>query len=290
VIRLLAPAKVNLNLRILGLREDGYHDIESVVQKISIHDRVSLSPGKTPGIVLSCSDPSLPGGPGNLAYRAAELILGQCQVPEKGVVIHLDKTIPHGAGLGGGSSDAAAVLMGLNTLWNLGLSRGELTDLGQRIGSDVPLFLFPSPSLIAGRGEKILPAPFIINAVFVVVFPEFSVSTKWAYSNFRLTKKHDKYTNTVSDLYDRNAGRAVPPDRWPDLLANDLEKAVINRHPEISRCKDDLLEAGAKASLMSGSGSAVFGLFEDRHEAELAAAQLMEDGTRSVKVALPIFS
>ena len=287
MIRLLAPAKVNLTLRVLGRREDGYHEIESLVQKISLYDGITLSERDEPGIHLTCSDPSLPTGPDNLAYLAAQLIMEDSQTREKGISIHLDKAIPHGAGLGGGSSDAASVLMGLNTLWKLSRTREELAEFAQKIGSDVPLFLHPSPSLITGRGEKIEPSPILINATYVVVFPGFSISTQWAYSNFRLTKEPDKYT--LSGLY-RIEKEALPPDHWQSLLVNDLEEAVTTRHPEIGRCKEDLLRAGASASLMSGSGSAVFGLFENRQTAEKAAAQLMEGGSRIAQIASPIFS
>jgi 4-diphosphocytidyl-2-C-methyl-D-erythritol kinase len=288
VIRILAPAKVNLTLRVLRRREDGYHEIESLVQKISFYDRITLKEREEPGIHLTCSDPSLPDGPENLAYRAAQLVLESSSNRAKGIAIHLEKDIPHGAGLGGGSSDAAAVMMGLNTLWNLSMTRDDLTGLGQKIGSDIPLFFHPSPSLISGRGETVGPAPFLLNAIFVVVIPGFPVSTKWAYSNFRLTKKHDNYT--ISGLYNSYAGGWLPPDQWQTILVNDLEEAVIKSHPEIGRCREDLLRVGASASLMSGSGSAVFGLFKDPITARRATAQLMEDGKRNVKVAIPIFS
>ena len=287
MIRVLAPAKVNLTLRVLGRRTDGYHDIESLVQKISIYDRVTILEKDEPGILLTCSDPSLPTGPDNLAYRAGELMIKRCRKAERGISLHLDKTIPSGAGLGGGSSDAAAVLMGLNTLWELSLAREELVEFGKEIGSDVPLFLHPSPALITGRGEKVDPSPILVDATYVVVFPGFSVSTRWAYSNFRLTKEPDKYR--ISGLY-KTAKGALPPDQWQGLLVNDLEEAVTISHPEIGRCREGLLRAGATASLMSGSGSAVFGLFEDKRTAENAARRLMEDGKQTTQVALPIFS
>jgi len=287
VIRVLAPAKVNLALRIIRKRGDGYHEIESLVQKISIFDRITLLEREEPGISLTCSDPSLPTGPDNLAHRAAQLLLETSGTRDRGLSIHLEKNIPHGAGLGGGCSDAAAVLMGLSTLRNLNWTREKLSELGQDIGSDVPLFIHPSPSLISGRGEIVEPSNLLVNAVFVVVFPGFSVSTRWAYSNFRLTKEHDKYT--ISGLYRTTKGE-LPPDKWQDLLVNDLEEAVIIHHPEIGRCRENLLRAGATASLMSGSGSAVFGLFKDRQTAQKAAASFMEDGKQTSKVALPIFS
>ena len=145
MIRVLAPAKVNLALKILCRREDGYHDIESLVQKISIYDRITIDQEHEPGIHLTCSDPSLPAGPENLAHRAAQLLMDRSDIQDRGISIRLDKAIPHGAGLGGGSSDAAAVLMGLNTLLKLSWNRERLAELGQEIGSDVPLFLPSSP-------------------------------------------------------------------------------------------------------------------------------------------------
>ena len=145
MIRVLAPAKVNLVLKILRKREDGYHDIESLVQKISIYDRITITREDEPGIRLTCTDPTLPAGDGNLAFRAAQLILRKSRLPDSGISLHLDKGIPHGAGLGGGSSDAAAVLMGINSLFKLPWTREELAEIGREIGSDVPLFLFPSP-------------------------------------------------------------------------------------------------------------------------------------------------
>lgn len=287
MIRLLAPAKVNLTLRVLGRREDGYHDIESLVQKISIYDRITIWESDEPGIHLTCSDPSLPTGPDNLAYQSAQLIMEFSRIPEKGISIHLEKAIPHGSGLGGGSSDAASILMGLNTLWKLSMTREGMAELAQEIGSDVPLFLYPSPSLITGRGERVEPSPILVNATFVVVFPGISISTKWVYSNFRLTKETDKYT--ISGSY-RTAGRVLPPEHWQGLLVNDLEKAVTKSHPEVGRCREDLLRAGARASLMSGSGSAVFGLFEDKLTAEKAVTRFRESGFQTTRIALPIFS
>jgi 4-diphosphocytidyl-2-C-methyl-D-erythritol kinase len=274
-------------LRIMGRRPDGYYDIESLVQKVSLYDRITLTEKKRPGITLTCSDSALPSGAENLAYRAAMLLLDASGTPNRGVSIGIEKNIPHGAGLGGGSSDAASVLMGLNSLLDLSVPPEKLLDLAVEIGSDVPLFLYPSPALIRGRGETVTAAPLWINAIFVVVFPGFEVSTRWAYSNFRLTKDRRKYT--ISPLYKVKKGE-LPSNRWRDLLVNELEAAVTMRHPEISRCKEDLARFGARASLMSGSGSSVFGLFEDRSAAEQAAAYLTAEWGYTAFVAVPLFS
>jgi 4-diphosphocytidyl-2-C-methyl-D-erythritol kinase len=284
---LLAPAKVNLTLRILGRRPDGYHDLESLVQKVSLYDRLTFSDADDGVIELTCDDPTLPTDSGNLVWRAADLLRERFAPPGRGVRIRLEKRIPHGAGLGGGSSDAATTLLGLNSLWDLKLSREVLSDLGARLGSDIPLFLHPSPSVMTGRGEIVDPALLWIKAVFVIVYPGISISTQWVYSNFRLTKD----TNNLSILALQKAeGGELPPDRWNGFLINDLEGSVLKEYPEVARCRDELLQWGAVGALMSGSGSAVFGLFEDREKAEKAALSLSEGERRRVEVALPVFS
>ncbi len=292
MIRLLAPAKVNLTLEVLGKRPDGYHNIESLVQKISLYDRITIREVPESGVHLTCSDPDVGSGPDNLVYQAARLFMDATGRSGSGVAIDLKKQIPHGAGLGGGSSDAASVIMGLNSLWNLSLPLEEQERIAVQIGSDVPLFLHPSPSLISGRGEVVTPAPARIRACFLIVFPGFSVSTQWAYSNFRLakdhlTKDHGKYT--LSGLQKAGGGE-LPPNRWQEFLVNDLETAVRKKHPEIGRCIEELLLLGAGASQMSGSGSAVFGLFEDRLTAQKAASSLLTGGGRVAFVTMPLFS
>jgi 4-diphosphocytidyl-2-C-methyl-D-erythritol kinase len=287
LISLLAPAKVNLTLKIIAQRSDGYHDIESVVQKISVFDKITLKRMKNSGIEVKCSMPSVPSGPENLAHRAASLLLRASGMSSRGISITIEKHIPPGAGLGGGSSDAATVLMGLTNLFDISLPHEKLQEIASEIGSDVPLFLHPSPSLITGRGENVKPAPAWIRAFFVVVYPGFEVSTSWAYANFRLTKNPRKYT--ISTLHKVERGE-MAPNRWQDFLVNDLEPAVTRRHPEISRCKNDLVQLGARASLMSGSGSAVFGLFEDLSTAKKAASKLIAEGWHTAQAAAPLFS
>lgn len=278
---------MNLNLKITGRRPNGYHDIESVVQKISIFDRITLVRSDMQGIELQCTSPDVPSGPENLAYRAANLLLDNSGFSDRGVFISIEKHIPTGAGLGGGSSDAAAVLMGLVNLFDISIPPAKLGKIAADIGSDVPLFLNPSPSLITGRGEKVKPAAIRFRACFVVVYPGFEVSTAWAYANFRLTKNRSKYT--ISTLHKVEVGE-IAPNRWQEFLVNDLEPAVTRRHPEISRCKKDLVRLGARASLMSGSGSAVFGLFEDLRTARNAASRLIEEGWHTALAAVPLFS
>jgi 4-diphosphocytidyl-2-C-methyl-D-erythritol kinase len=287
LIRLLAPAKVNLNLRVLGVRPDGYHEIESLVQKISLYDRITLTKEDQPRIRVVCATPGIPTGPENLVYRAAALLMEAPGFKGKGVTILLEKHIPQGAGLGGGSSDAAAVLLGLSDLFGLPIGMDHLEDIAARVGSDVPLFLHPSPSWVTGRGEIVRQARLLLDAFFVLVFPGFEISTRWAYSNFRLTKNACKYR--ISTLKKVERGE-LAPDHWQDLLVNDLEAAVLKRHPEIGRCKRDLVRLGARASLMSGSGSAVFGLFDDQPTARRAVEAIVAEGWHSALIAEPLFS
>ncbi|TNF45310.1 4-(cytidine 5'-diphospho)-2-C-methyl-D-erythritol kinase [bacterium] len=287
MITVLAPAKVNLTLRIHGKRADGYHDIESLVQKVDLYDRITLEATSDSEISLKCDDPDLPEDSSNLAVRAAEFLKKSVGLKKLGTRIKLEKNIPHGAGLGGGSSDAAAVLMGLDKIWNLSLSRDQLLEIAEGLGSDVPLFLYPSPSLIRGRGEIVEPSSTMINAVYVIVYPDIPVSTQWAYSNFRLTKTSGKYT--ISEL-SKGEGGELNPESWKEFLVNDLEMCVLKHHPRVKYCKEALTQQGAKASLMSGSGSAVFGLFTDRNSAQSAAQEMeKKEGFRAI-VALPIFS
>ncbi len=286
-MEILAPAKINLTLRILDKRPDGFHEIESLVQKVDLCDRITLEASRGGNITLSCSDPDIPEGSGNLAYRAAVLLAEAAGVKNRGVAIKLEKNIPAGAGLGGGSSDAAAVLSGLCSLWDLPVDTGFLTELGSQLGSDVPLFLYPSPAMIMGRGEKVMPVTVRINGYFVIVFPGFPVSAGWAYSKFRLTKSSDKYR--LSALSKAEGGE-LKPDAWSGLLVNDLEPAVVRKYPEIALAKEALMREGARAALMSGSGSAVFGLFDERETAHRAAGEIAVSEGWSVFKTSPLFS
>ena len=286
-MEILAPAKINLSLRILGKRPDGFHDIESLVQKVDLFDRITFTNASDGRISLVCSDPDIPGDENNLACRAAMILAEAAGVRDRGVRIELEKNIPSGAGLGGGSSDAAAVLMGLSSFWKLSTTTGFLADLGAQLGSDVPLFLYPSPAIIKGRGEIVLPLTARLSGYFVIIYPGFSVPSQWAYSNFRLTKTADKYR--ISALSKAEGGELLPDD-WSSLLVNDLEAAVIQKYPEIAKAKEALLEAGARAALMSGSGSAVFGLFDERETAHRAAGKMSVSGGYRIITAKPLLS
>jgi len=258
-ITALSPAKINLLLKVLKKREDGYHELYTLMQPVSLFDKIFIDAADGEGISIECSHSGVPSDNSNLACRAASLFLEKTAL-KKRVSLNIEKTIPVGAGLGGGSSNAATVLISLNKLLNAGLSDDELKDMGAKIGSDVPFFIMQSPAIATGRGEALravrLPALY-----YVLINPGFSVSTKWVYENLNLTNNPEDNIFIYSDrLFESEKTLA-------DNLANDLEAVTLTKFPEIERLKRLLLEAGAEGALMSGSGPTVFGLFTEEEEA-----------------------
>jgi 4-diphosphocytidyl-2-C-methyl-D-erythritol kinase len=255
---LYAPAKVNLFLRILARRPDGYHELETRMQKLGLSDRITLTLREGSGIQLRCTQVDLPADETNLAWRAAAAFFAVSrQGTQYGVDITLEKNIPVAAGLGGGSSDAGAVLKGLNILFGNEFSEDVLLDIGRRLGADVPFFVTGHEAVLAtGIGEKMMPVHSLNTCTFLLVNPGFTVSTRWAYENYALTR--DTKNSTLPGF------RKLAPD--PFLLTeitNDLEQVTISRYPEIAEIKKRLRDAGAAAALMSGSGPTVFGVFPD---------------------------
>jgi 4-diphosphocytidyl-2-C-methyl-D-erythritol kinase len=255
MLTLKAPAKINWFLKVVRRRDDGFHEIQSVVQKVSLYDLITFS--LSDRLVLT-TDSDIPTED-NLVYKAANLLKNRYKVND-GASIDLKKSIPLGAGLGGGSSDAATALMGLNRLWSLGLTLYELSEIAQELGSDVPFFLHSSVSYIYGRGEKVIPGTAEVPVYLLLVKPGFDVSTAWAYNNIsELTKEAVKEDNIRYFL--RKIGKAEISDIAGGIF-NDLEPVTVSRYPVIAEIKERLLTQGAAVSLMSGSGSAVFGVFE----------------------------
>jgi 4-diphosphocytidyl-2-C-methyl-D-erythritol kinase len=220
-------------------------------------------------ITLTCDDPSLPTDESNLAYKAAALLCKEANVQAR-IAIDLRKRIPAGAGLGGGSSDAAAVLKGLNALLSLDFDEPRLCSLAARLGADVPFFIPCRPAHVQGIGELLTPLPALPPKWFVVVVPSFGISTPWAYRRF----------DELSPQTDDTGSMTLIHGQWParQFLVNDLECAVIPAYPLIRELKDKLLQFGAESALMSGSGSSVFGIFSDRLTAEHATAPLEKLG------------
>jgi len=264
-----APAKVNLYLRILGKRRDGFHELETLFEKIDILDTISLKTAKT-GIKLTSNDRDLPLDEANICHKAVRLIQKECMIG-RGVSIHIKKSIPVAAGLGGGSSDAAATLKGLNRLWELGLSDKKLLELGGSLGSDVACFLCKGPFVIGkGRGEDVRSYPAGFKLWHLVIKPPVSLLTKAIYILY--DKRHG-----LSLTRQGSVDRIIPPmDKLCSRgevsahLYNDLEDTVLVKEPLIKRIKDFLLENGAEGALLSGSGSSVFGIFGSEKEAQRA--------------------
>ena len=267
-------AKVNLSLDVIGKRPDGYHALESVMQSISLHDTLTLTfPDGSWGIRVTCDMPGIPTDESNLACRAAALFFEQAGI-EPALDIHIEKRIPPEAGLGGGSSNAAAVLSILGSAFSVQRS-GQL-ELAAQIGSDVPYFLVGGTALVRGRGEIIEPLPDIELRWLVIVKPPFGVSTAWGYRRLdEMQAPGERVTASerIRDCIEKDGCRELPR-----LLSNDLELPAIERHPEIGYIKKALIEAGASGSLMCGSGSAVFGLFESEEAAQRASIKMVDFG------------
>ena len=267
-----APAKITLYLAVKGKRADGYHELESVMQKLELADSVRVKVEKGTGISLSCPGADLPEDDTNLAWQAARLFMDEagtdCQVK-----IVLGKNIPVAAGLGGGSSDAAAVLLALDDLLSTNSGEERLLEMALRLGADVPFFIKKnlSAALAEGVGERLTSVPGIHDCEVILVKPGFGVSTKWVFDNFALTTNSNPYI--LAPEKDCQSGRYSGSEfdflkqAGPDGFFNDLESVTIARYPEIAEIKKLLLADGALVSLMSGSGPTVFGIFTDNRKA-----------------------
>ena len=251
-LHLESPAKVNLRLEILKRREDGYHELRTLLQKISLRDTLHFSLKKEKGVSINTDHPKLPIGKDNLVYAAAQSMLKVSDY-KGGVRIEIEKRIPLGAGLGGGSSNAATALKALNQLLKMDLSKRELMEMGLEIGADVPFFFLEGAAIGLGIGEELKKKELPI-LWYVLIYPNFEVSTRWAYQNFVLTNQRihfnlHKFLRT--------------PEGISRILLNHLEEVVSEKYPQISIMKKILLSAGALGSLMTGSGPTVFGLFPE---------------------------
>ncbi len=268
--KLKAPAKVNLCIRVLGKRTDGFHEIESVFYQVSLFDTLTFELLPTDQLMLTCSDKTCGPVGQNLVIKAANLLRKRYGVTA-GASIHLDKKIPAGAGLGGGSSDAAAALVGLSKLWELKFSskkpNAELHFMAEQLGSDVPFFLYGPAARVSGRGEVVI--PFIPKKPFhmLLVKPDFSISTAWAYQNLTLTNNRRKSRLCCSSIVGGDTGEVA------DGLWNDFEQIVLKRFPEVREIKSRLVDAGALGTVMSGSGSSVVGLFDSHDQAVIASKE-----------------
>jgi 4-diphosphocytidyl-2-C-methyl-D-erythritol kinase len=254
-------AKVNLGLEICGRRADGYHDIRTLFQWVDFHDTIELHSRPDAEIRLSGDDPTIPWDETNLIFRAASLLREKCR-PRKGADIAVSKRIPAGGGLGGGSSNAAMTLYGLNRLWEAGLPPGELEDLARSLGMDVPYFLRGGLCLGEDRGDRLTELPDLPTRWLLLVLPPFSVSTALIYRSLR----EDALTSGDKD----SKITRFLETRHPGSLMNALEETIFRFFPLLNEIKGFLRDQGADLSLVTGSGAGVFGLFEDRDRAEAA--------------------
>lgn len=276
-LTLPAFAKINWTLRVLGKRADRYHEIDTVFQTIGLHDTIRITPTEENRISLSCDDCSLPSDERNLVWRAASALQVRC-ASRKGAYIRLEKRIPTHAGLGGGSSDAAATLIGLAYLWNATITRDRLLELAAGLGADVPFFLYGGTARGTGKGSDIAPLQDAADVFFLIIKPSASISTSKAYEVLNAAALTTSEGKTIlsssrrSDFSDRLSS---------DALQNDFEAVVLQLEPEIKRAKAALMKAGASAALLAGSGAAVFGVFDNKDARERAIQNIeLETGWR----------
>ena len=265
-LTLPAFAKINLSLHVLHRRADGYHDLNTIFQTISVHDTLKVERADDGTVEFSCDDRTLPLDESNLVVRAAEMLRQRFKVLQ-GARIRLEKRIPSQAGLGGGSSDAAITLVALTRLWDLNASAAELIEIGSQIGADVPFFFYGGTAQASGTGDQITARPDLNEILFLIIKPNANISTSEAY------KALDERCLTRSDA--KTMLSTSPTTSTFASLENDFEKVVFDLEPEIARAKAALVNVGAQAALLAGSGSAVFGIFETK-DAQRRAIQAIE--------------
>ena len=276
-ISLPAFAKINLDLRVLGTRPDGFHDLKTVFQSLALFDTVTVTARRGP-LAVTCDEPDIPTDRRNLVWKAASLLhrvnTGK-STPPRDIAIDLRKRVPSEAGLGGGSANAAMTLLALNALWKMELTPDSLARIGGRLGADVPYFMIGGTALGLGRGDDIYPLSDMPPVHVVILRPGFGVATADAYGWF-----DEELRRPLKEP----AARAMPAGwpAWSFTLRNDLEIPVVRHHPAIGRIKQSLIDAGAAFAAMSGSGSAVFGLFERAEAARRTANDLARPGWLSL--------
>lgn len=263
-LTLSAPAKINYLLDVVGKRPDGYHDLRMIMQRINLCDKITITLTDTPVINVVCNSKGAPDGPENIAWKAARSLL-DLGSSANGVNIEIIKQIPVAAGLGGGSSDAASVLMGMNELLKLELTEQKLMDIGSKLGADVPFFIFQKAALAEGIGEKLTPLPEMPKCWILLINPGVHVSTAWVYQSLQLTNKRE--LNRLPKFFES-------VEHIVSILSNDLESVTIPAFPVIADIKARLIDLGAAGSMMSGSGPTVFGIFKSFDIAESARMEV----------------
>lgn len=264
-IILKTPAKINWTLDVVRKREDGYHDISTIMQSVAIYDEITIHRIPEREIKVGVSDPNIPEGKENIAYKAAELMLDRFKIDE-GLHIYIDKNIPSAAGLGGGSSDGAAVMLGIKSLYDIDITFDELAYMGSTVGADIPFCILGGTALAEGIGEKLTQLPFTDEFWLVIIKPDFNISTGEIYAHIKI--------DDIANRPDNNGFIQALCERELERMAryghNVLEEVSAKFYPGIYDIKSDLYGAGAVYTLMSGSGPSVFGVFKTRDEAKKA--------------------
>ena len=277
-------AKVNLHLRVLGKREDGYHDIFTVFQTVSLHDTLIFEESEDK-VTLECEAPDVPTDSSNLIVRAAEGLRSEFGI-SRGADIRLEKRIPMGGGLGGGSSNAAAALIGLARVWGIGAKKAGIKRIAEELGSDVPFFLEGGTALGIGRGTELETMPDFRAAWMLIVKPEVHVSTAEAYEGLHAQSLTNADSNRILRVCRSEAGSS---DFLHSAAVNDFESSVTAAHPEIGRVKRKLIKLGANRAMLSGSGASVFAIF-DKEETRQTALKALDDEVNWRKFAVAAVS
>ena len=272
-ITLKALAKINLGLDVVRKRSDGYHEVRMIMQTIHLYDKLDIIKTHEPGIVIKSNLSYVPTNESNLVYKAGKLLMDEFDIKE-GVSVDLVKRIPVAAGMAGGSSDAAAMLYGMNRIFDLGLSQKELMERGVKIGADVPYCLMRGTALAEGIGEELTQLPPMVKCPVLIAKPQISVSTKFVYENLKLDENmiHPNINQLVTDIKNKDLYAVA------SHMGNMLETVTIPHYPIIAEIKQQMLQSGAINSMMSGSGPTVFGLFADEETAKKAYDDMLESG------------
>ena len=271
-LKLKAKAKINLGLDVVRKREDGYHEVRMIMQMINLYDKIMLRKKTEPGITVTTNLAYLPVNEDNLVYRAAKLLMDEFQV-DGGLEIELQKYIPVAAGMAGGSTDAAAVMVGVNRIFQLGLNKKQLMERGVKIGADVPFCIMRGTALAEGIGEELTPLPAMPHCSLVIAKPKIHVSTKFVYGNLKVREltEHPDIDGQVQALRENNLEQLVA------RMGNVLETVTIPAYPVIDEIKHTMMKYGAMGAMMSGSGPTVFGIFEKEDKAQEVCRLLKKD-------------
>ena len=271
-LKLKARAKINLGLDVVRKREDGYHEVRMIMQMINLYDKITLRKKTEPGITVTANLSYLPVNEDNLVYRAAKLLMDEFQV-DGGLEIELQKYIPVAAGMAGGSTDAAAVMVGVNRIFQLGLNKKQLMERGVKIGADVPFCIMRGTALAEGIGEELTPLPAMPHCSLVIAKPKIHVSTKFVYGNLTVREltEHPDIDGQVQALRENDLEQLVA------RMGNVLETVTIPAYPVIDEIKHTMMKYGAMGAMMSGSGPTVFGIFEKEDKAQEVCRLLKKD-------------